>query len=116
MEHAKRELSIIGEESETVDQYLKIIEIFESGGHSGGSASIFIPTLTRLLSYQNLTPLTSDPEEWFYHGPELSGHPEGLWQNKRNPAVFSNDGGKTCYDVDSPQRVVTPSDLDREEA
>lgn len=92
--HARRELELLGEEEETVDGYLRMIEIFTGMGHSGGSASVFIPTLNALLQFKNLKPLTDNPEEWNDVG-EQSGYP--LSQSKRNSEAFSEDGGKTYY-------------------
>ena len=95
MIHARRELELLGEEPEIVEGYLKMIQIFADMGHSGGSASVFIPTLTRLLWFKNLTPLTDDPDEWVHHTAEVWGEPGGVWQNVRNGEAFSDDGGKT---------------------
>ena len=95
MIHARRELELLGEEPEIVEGYLKMIQIFADMGHSGGSASVFIPTLTRLLQFKNLKPLTDDPDEWFHHTAEAWGEPGGVWQNVRNSEAFSDDGGKT---------------------
>ena len=95
MIHVRRELELLGEEPEFVEGYLKMIQVFVDMGHSGGSASIFIPTLTRLLWFKNLTPLTDDPDEWVHHTAEVWGEPGGVWQNVRNGEAFSDDGGKT---------------------
>lgn len=95
MIHARRELELLGEEPEIVEGYLKMIQIFADMDHSGGSASVFIPTLTRLLWFKNLTPLTDDPDEWIHHTAEVWGEPGGVWQNVRNGEAFSDDGGKT---------------------
>ena len=95
MIHARRELELLGEEPEFVEGYLKMIQNFVDMGHSGGSASIFIPTLNRLLWFKNLTPLTDDPDEWVHHTEEVWGEPGGVWQNIRNGEAFSSDGGKT---------------------
>lgn len=97
VEHAKYELELIDEEPAIIEQYLKIIEIFADGGHSGGSASVFIPVLNELLWHRNLSPLTNDPEEWEFHDEEKWGAPGGVWQNKRNSQAFSHDEGKTYY-------------------
>ena len=88
--HAKRELEMIGEEPEIVEGYLKMIRIFAKMGHSGGSASVFIPTLNQLLQFKNLMPLTNNPNEWNDVGNKM-------WQNNRNSAAFSNNGGKTYW-------------------
>lgn len=97
VEHAKRELSYINEDPEIVEGYLKMIQIFADMGHSGGSASVFIPTLNQLLQFKNLTPLTDDPDEWINHTPDMWDGVNGVYQNKRNGEAFSNDGGKTYY-------------------
>ena len=110
--HAQRELALLGEEQETVNGYLAMIRIFADMGHSGGSASVFIPTLDRLLRFENLTPLgkiEDAPNEWTDHS-GISGSP--VWQNGRNSKVFSNDGER-YYNVDqrSPaQTFADPSD------
>lgn len=89
VDHAKMELEIIGEEPETIEGYLKVIQAFADMGHSGCSASFAIPVINELLQFGNLAPLTDNPDEWYNHG--------GFWQNKRNSKAFSNDSGKTYY-------------------
>ena len=96
VDHARRELELIGEEPETVAGYLNVIQAFADMGHSGGSASVAIPVIHELLQFKNLRPLTNDPVEWFHHGEADAGRPD-LWQNVRNSEAFSNDGGKTFY-------------------
>ena len=97
VDHAKRELELLGEEQSTVDGYIKMIDIFADMGHSGGSASVFIPTLNLLLQQKNLTPLTDDMKEWNYVAEDIWGKEGGIWQNNRNSEAFSNDEGKTYY-------------------
>lgn len=109
MIHARRELELLGEEPEIVEGYLKMIQIFADMGHSGSSASIFIPTLNRLLWFKNLTPLTDDPDEWVHHTEEVWGEPGGVWQNVRNGEAFSDDGGKT-YTLLSEEAPTSESD------
>ena len=109
MIHARRELELLGEEPEIVEGYLKMIQIFADMGHSGGSASVFVPTLTRLLWFKNLTPLTDDPDEWVHHTTEVWGEPGGVWQNVRNGEAFSDDGGKT-YTLLSEEAPTSESD------
>jgi hypothetical protein len=94
VQHAARELKILGEDQDFVDGYLKMLTIFANMGHSGGSASVFIPTLDALLRYKNLCPLTNDPDEWMDVG-HISGFP--FWQSKRCPEAFSDDGGQTYH-------------------
>lgn len=95
LEHAKRELELIGEDPEFIAGYLRVVKAFADMGHSGGSASVAIPTLNELLSFKNLSPLTDDPNEWEDRSAVSGGEP--IWQNKRNPEAFSTDGGKTYY-------------------
>lgn len=106
--HARTELSLLGEDVATIEGYIKMIQIFADMGHSGGSASVFIPTLNQLLQFKNLTPLTNDPEEWMFIDDDKWGKDGGIWQNRRNSEAFSNDGGKNYYllsdDADSENR------------
>lgn len=97
--HAKRELELIGEDPDTIKGYLKVIQAFADMGHSGGSASVAIPTIGRLLAFENLAPLTDDPEDWI----EVA---DNLWQNRRCSRMFSEDGGKSYTDVDDRQKAV----------
>lgn len=97
VEHARRELEMIGEEPETIAGYLKVVQAFADVGHSGGSASVAIPTLNALLQFKNLKPLTNNPDEWAHHTAEVWGAEGGVWQNRRNSEAFSDDEGKTYY-------------------
>lgn len=97
VEHARFELERVGEEPETIDWYVKVIEAFCELGHSGGSAAVTIPVLNDLLQFKNLTALTWDPAEWNHIAEELWGGVGGVWQSRRNPEAFSNDAGKHYY-------------------
>lgn len=94
--HARRELRIIGEDTDTTRGLCRVVQAFADMGHSGGSAPYAIAYLERLLKYQPLSDLTDDPSEW------IDRHAEGLfptpfWQSKRNPEAMSTDGGVTYY-------------------
>lgn len=104
VDHARVELGLIGEDPETIEGYLKVIQAFVDMGHSGGSAMVAIPVIHQLLQFNNLKPLTTDPEEWFEH-PEMAGDGKSLWQNKRNGAAFSKNGGVTYSLVDEPGKI-----------
>jgi hypothetical protein len=95
VEYARRELELCGQMAEDPAysaSLLASIAAFASYGHSGGSASVAIGQLHRLLQYRPLSPLTSDPDEWIdQSGP--SGYP--LWQSARDPRAMSEDGGQT---------------------
>jgi len=98
--HAEKELMLAGMFDKDADyngalapQILKVVKVFSKSGHSGASAAITIGILEKLLRFQTLTPITSNPDEWMEVG-------KSMWQSKRNPAIFSKDGGKTWYDID----------------
>jgi hypothetical protein len=99
-EHARRELELCGQYAEDPgysESIIRAVEAFASYGHSGGSAMCAREQLHALLGFKPLSPLTGDPAEWVDHS-DMSGTP--LWQNKRDPSVFSTDGGKTMYSVE----------------
>lgn len=100
VEHARVELTRIGEEPETIEGYLKVIQAFADMGHSGGSASVAIPVIIQLLQFKPLGKITNDPDEWIFHNKNTYGASEDLWQNKRNPAAFSSNAGRTYWLVD----------------
>jgi hypothetical protein len=100
--HARRELELRGDDEETIEGILKVIQAFADMGPSGGMAAVLIPTINALLQFQNLKPLTDDPAEWNYigggfTGDGCAGDGDKIWQSNRNPEAFSNNGGKTYY-------------------
>jgi hypothetical protein len=98
--YARREMEIAGLYDEDADYdgmipdaVLNVVRSFSEDGHSGGSASIVLAILERVLRFKPLTPLTSNPDEWMHVA-------DNLWQSTRSPSVFSEDGGQTWYDID----------------
>lgn len=85
------------------ESVLKLIELFSSQGHSGASAFMTIDLFTKLASFESLTPLTNDPDEWIEVGPRI-------WQNRRNSKAFSLSGGATHYLVDNPDKIIKSED------
>lgn len=87
------------------NEILRIVRTFSEAGHSGGSAAMTIAALEKLLRYEPLTPLTSDPDEWMQvQGPSTQfPESEDLWQSRRNPAAFSKDGGATWELMEAAQ-------------
>lgn len=94
---ARKELGLLGEDEETIQKYLKVIQAFADMGHSGESAFAAIGVLHELFQYQNLMPLTDDPDEWQFITEDVWGVSGGIWQCVRNGQAFSNDGGKSYY-------------------
>lgn len=97
VKHARRELSLAGNGPEIDDHVLEMIKIFSAAGHSGYSGFYTIGLITKLLNFENLMPLTDDPDEWYYHDYDRSGYSKGIYQGIRNSEAFSFDGGKTYY-------------------
>lgn len=97
--HARRELELVGEDPSIIADCLKVVQAFADMGHSGSSAFFFTDAFTKLFSYGVLSPLTNNPEEWYFHGEDFGGGPDGVWQNIRGSSCFSNDGGLTFYDL-----------------
>ena len=77
---------------------MELIETFAGQGHSGGSAPTVIAAFARLVSFEPLTALTDDPDEW----QEVA---DGLWQSCRKSDAFSHDGGKTYYTLDDRDTI-----------
>lgn len=97
VDHARRELALIGEDEWLTNGLCKVIETFAEMGHSGFSAEHSTVVLEKLLRYQPLSPITDDPAEWEDRS-EMSGYP--IWQNVRDSRAMSGDGGKTYTLVD----------------
>jgi len=119
-QHALRELKLAGLFDSDADYggmmgkaVMDMVEAFCKQGHSGGSASIVLQIMPKLLKFENLTPITSSPDDWMnvceYYGTD-KGFKEDMWQCKRNPALFSTDGGKTYYHLDENPRVIHNSE------
>lgn len=96
VEHARRELEIIGEDPDTINGIVHVVQAFADCGHSGGSTPYAIAYLERLLRFEPLSAITDDPDEWVDRS-EISGYP--LWQNIRDSRAMSKDAGKTYWMV-----------------
>jgi hypothetical protein len=113
--HAENEMRLAGLYDDDADygsgaiagEVMKLVKALESGGHSGGSHGMTLAIFDKVARFQTLSPLTDSPDEWMDVGEY--GKPEGslgIWQSRRNPACFSNDGGKTYYDLDEKDRPL----------
>lgn len=104
VEHAKRELELAGlfdkdsdYNGESAKSVMALMEVFAEQGHSGASAGLVLHLFTKVASFKTISPLTYEKGEWNDISEKL-GKP--TWQNKRNPAVFSEDQGKTHFNID----------------
>lgn len=104
--YAERELELANCEEPERTAILKMVETFADVSDSAGQAGAIISILEKLLRFQPLTPLTSDPSDWNQVAGPTNEFPnaEELWQSRRCPTTFSRDGGKTWYDIDDPSR------------
>lgn len=108
MEHADREMRIVGITPDADSEYggmtynavMDLVRLFSEQGHSGFSAGQVIGLFGTVASFRPLTPITSDPAEWVDVS-EMSGVP--MWQNSRDSACFSTDGGETWYSLNERQ-------------
>lgn len=98
IEHAKHELELSGIFDKDADyggalaeSVMELIEVFSKQGHSGFSADMISDLFNKLSRFKPISPLTGKDEEWCEIG-------DGMFQNKRNSAVFK-DGkdGKAYY-------------------
>ena len=82
---------------------MELCKTFSGQGHSVFSANWVLDLFNQLARFKTLTPISDDPKEWM-KVTDGGKKDEPVWQNKRNPALFSNNGGKTYYDVDDKKR------------
>lgn len=111
MKHAELEMKLAGLYDKDADYggmlpeaVLKCVKAFSEAGHSGYSAAMTISILEKLLRFETLTPINSDSQYWM----EVSTN---VWQSTRNPAYFSENGGKTFYWLDDPEKKNFPKRL-----
>lgn len=106
--HARRELQRLGEDTDTINGVVSVVQAFADCHHSGGSAPFALAYLEKLLRFEPLSPITDDPAEWIDRS-EMSGSP--WWQNLRQSRAMSHDGGKTYWLVEDnvPADGVTPT-------
>jgi len=97
--YARRELALIGVDKEEIDNTIAVVQAFVNARDSGMSAAWRIAVLHDLLRFQPLSPLTDDSDEWMLIAQRelFDTIDEDIWQSRRNPEAFSNDGGKTFY-------------------
>lgn len=116
--HARRELKIAGlldkdsdYEGMIGEAVIGLVREFSKAGHSGGSGRLTLEVFNHVANWRPLGPLTNNPDEWMQVSPDMMpGGSPATWQSRRSPSCFSNDGGKTFYDIDKPgPRQVLPT-------
>jgi hypothetical protein len=111
VEHAERELRAAGAFDEDSDygsmvgkDTLELVKTFASQGHSEGSAHLVVDLFRRVALYGVLTPLKNpmqtgeyiEVSEYYNTGMDKLR----VFQSTRRHSLFSEDGGKTWYDID----------------
>lgn len=98
IDHATAEIKRAGLDAPDADYdgmigkaVLELVEVFSRQGHSGMSAQMTISLFAEVAQFHALTPLTDDPAEWN----DVSEASGPMWQSRRNPEAFSQDGGQT---------------------
>lgn len=98
IEHAKQELELNKMFDKDADyggalaeSAMELIEVFSKQGHSGCSALNIVSDLFNKLSrFKPISPLTGKDDEWC----EIA---DGIFQNKRNGAVFKDGKDGKAY-------------------
>ena len=87
---------------------IQLLTVFAAQGHSGFSASLAIHWFKNLASYKPITPLLNPMETGLYH--DVSGfNPQDgkcTLQSTHVSSLFSEDGGKTWYDIDKKPKGI----------
>ena len=112
--HAEREMRLAGLYDADSDYggmipeaVMKMIKVLADEGHSGGSHALVMGIFNRVANFKTLTPIGSSSDEWFKHDPQHNLGKD-IWQNTRQSSVFSQDGGKTWYDINDPEKKNWP--------
>lgn len=82
---------------------MELVKAHAKQGHSGGSHWVTLEVFNKVINFKTLSPITSDPSEWM-----LVSDAHKVWQSTREPATFSEDGGKTWYNLDDPEKKNWP--------
>ncbi len=91
IKHAKREFEILGwpgdceTQAMICDNIIDLLKVVSNQGHSGSSLPYLVSLFDKLVKFDPISPLTGDDSEWNEVG-------DGLYQNKRDSAVFKEHG------------------------
>lgn len=106
IDHARTELQMIGKSTRVTNLYLDTISTIGDIMDEGQGVMEIVETISKLMYWQTLSPLTDSPDEWTNIGDSI-GKPLNMWQSTRCPEAFSTDGGKTYYLLS--EREVDPN-------
>lgn len=107
-EYAEREMRLAGLYDKDADYggmipdaVMALVEAHSKQGHSGGSHWLTIQIFNKVINYEALTALTTDPDEWMRVDDDVA-----MFQNRRSPNWFCTDSSDktTWYDVNEPKK------------
>lgn len=108
VEHAEKEMRLAGLYEKDSDYggmipeaVMALVKAHSGQGHSGGSHWLVMQIFNKVINFETLTPLTTDPAEWMDVCDKDTHTGKPVYQNRRNPSWFcSNPKDKsTWYDV-----------------
>ena len=107
IDYATKEVTLSGMLDEDSDYsgmagkaVLDLVKVFAKQGHSGFSAELVLTFFERVARFRPITPITSNPDDWMDVSSYSGKDSPPLWQCQRDYRMFSNDGGKTWWNVD----------------
>lgn len=118
---ARKELELVGLFDKDSDYdgmlgeaVMELIQKFGGQGHSGMSAAMVRELFAKLSNYKPLSELTDNIDEWQLVTDNCSHTPgKPLHQSRRSPSAFSNDEGKTYWDIDEEYYIHEDEDGSR---
>ena len=121
MEHAEKEMKLIGLDKKEADYdgmlyeaVMELIKTFAGQGHSGFSAGLTLYFFDKVARFKNLSPLTNNPNEWMEISDYVGQEQKGIWQNRRDSECFSEDGGKTYYNLNDKDKIIVSEETPNE--
>lgn len=113
VKHAENEMKLAGLYDKDADYagmipeaVMALVKAHSEQEHSGGSHWLTLQIFNKVINFKTLIPIGSTQDEWFKHDYQTAG--KDCWQNTRQSSVFSQDGGKTWYDIDDPEKKNWP--------
>lgn len=104
VEHAKKELELAGMFDKDSDyggaigeSVLELVEIFAKQGHSGFSAMLTLELFNKVAHYKTIVEFIPSLKDSI----EVS---ETVIQSTRRSDVFTRDGGKNWYSIDTDEK------------